>query len=262
MSASMPRADPARPGSPTTSVNERLGGGSVPASLPTRMNLAELAARRTAAATVGADFETALKSGPLCRPPDMTHWAYRLRDHLVALLDCLDALEAGPVPPKIVGPFEAERQVGELPAVRAVYEAFRADPRPGRMTSGTERLLSEALAEAGVLLGAYDRRVMAWLAGWEPQTVAVVASWVTRAARPTTLPPAGLVGNYDASDDLSALVAALKDAAEWRDLGGGQYCADCDQAPGGVCDQHADDLAAAERYRQLAARLCPRGEQL
>ena len=30
-------------------------------------------------------------------------------------------------------------------------------------------------------MGAYDRRILAWLAGFEPQTCAVVAGLITRA---------------------------------------------------------------------------------
>jgi hypothetical protein len=44
------------------------------------------------------------------------------------------------------------------------------------------RLLLEALAEAGVELGAYDRRIAEWLAGWDWPTVAPIVSWLRRAA--------------------------------------------------------------------------------
>jgi hypothetical protein len=42
-----------------------------------------------------------------------------------------------------------------------------------------ERVLEEALA--GIELGAHDRRIVEWMAGWEASTVLTVASWVTRA---------------------------------------------------------------------------------
>jgi hypothetical protein len=42
-----------------------------------------------------------------------------------------------------------------------------------------ERVLEDALA--GVGLGAYDRKIAAWMAGWDASTVLTVASWVTRA---------------------------------------------------------------------------------
>lgn len=82
----------------------------------------------------------------------------------------------------MTGPYETEQQVRELPAVRAVYEAFDRDPGRGKMAPHNERLLREALSAAGVDLGAYDLRIMSWLAGWEPQAVAVIAGWVQRAA--------------------------------------------------------------------------------
>ena len=44
-------------------------------------------------------------------------------------------------------------------------------------------MLLDALAAAGVYLGAYDHRIVEWLAGWEPQTVAVIAGWVQRAGQ-------------------------------------------------------------------------------
>jgi hypothetical protein len=43
--------------------------------------------------------------------------------------------------------------------------------------------LAEILAGvlAGIGLGAWDRRVAGWLAGWDTCTVLTVASWITRA---------------------------------------------------------------------------------
>ncbi len=83
----------------------------------------------------------------------------------------------------MTGPFESEAEVRALPAVRQVYQAFRADPGVGRMGPPNHRLLCEALSAAGVELGAYDHRIALWLTTWEPQTIAVIASWITRASR-------------------------------------------------------------------------------
>ena len=80
------------------------------------------------------------------------------------------------------GPFDTEQQARELPAVREVYAAFDRDPGAGKMAPHNHRLLTAALEAAGVELGAYDERIAAWLAQWEPHTVAVIASWITRAA--------------------------------------------------------------------------------
>lgn len=81
----------------------------------------------------------------------------------------------------MTGPFETEQQARELPAVRAVYEAFRADPGVGKMTPHNRRMLGRACEAAGVATGRYDDRIIEWLAGWEPQMCAVVAGLVTRA---------------------------------------------------------------------------------
>jgi hypothetical protein len=78
-------------------------------------------------------------------------------------------------------PYETERPARELPAERAVYAAFDADPGAGKMAPHNARMLAEACVAAGVELGAYDRRTLAWLSQWEPTTVAVIAGVMTRA---------------------------------------------------------------------------------
>jgi hypothetical protein len=40
---------------------------------------------------------------------------------------------------------------------------------------------AEACSAAGVEVGAHDHRVLVWLAGWGPETCAVVAGLITRA---------------------------------------------------------------------------------
>jgi hypothetical protein len=79
------------------------------------------------------------------------------------------------------GPLETEAQARELPAVRAVYDAFGAGTGAGKMAVHNRRLLGRALEAAGVDMGRYDDRIAEWLSQWEPQTVAVIAGWVTRA---------------------------------------------------------------------------------
>jgi hypothetical protein len=54
-------------------------------------------------------------------------------------------------------------------------------PGAGAWTAASHRLLCGALSDAGVELGAYDHAIVAWLAGWEPGTVAVTARLITRA---------------------------------------------------------------------------------
>lgn len=71
------------------------------------------------------------------------------------------------------GPWETEAEIRDATGQR--------DWEPGEHGWRNETALLTALTDAGVELGAYDQRILEWLAGWEPQTVAVVASWVMRA---------------------------------------------------------------------------------
>jgi hypothetical protein len=76
--------------------------------------------------------------------------------------------------------------VRDLPIVRAVYDAMHVSRLPahhrGVGAERNHRLLCEALSVAGVELGAYDRRIVEWLAGWEPSAVVVVCGFISRAA--------------------------------------------------------------------------------
>jgi hypothetical protein len=71
-------------------------------------------------------------------------------------------------------PIETERQARDL--VRHIL-----DSPPGSFRDGNHRHLEDACGAAGVTLGAYDQRILFWLAGWEPQVVAVMASLIARA---------------------------------------------------------------------------------
>ena len=79
------------------------------------------------------------------------------------------------------GPFFTEAEVRELPSVQAVCAAFDADPGAGKMAPHNAAMLAAACDAAGVTLADFDRRILGWLAGWEPETVAVIASWIERA---------------------------------------------------------------------------------
>ena len=79
------------------------------------------------------------------------------------------------------GPFETVREANETEAVQAIYRAFSADPGVGRMAPHSLRMLAEACAAARVDLGVFDRRVLAWLAGWEPETAVSIAGMIARA---------------------------------------------------------------------------------
>lgn len=154
--------------------------------------------------------------------------------------------QAGESPAMVVrnpndGPYETERQVSETPAVRAVYAEFDADPGPGRMAAPNARMITSACDAAGVLLGAFDRRIVAWLAGWEPQTCAVIAGMIGRAAAQLTPVQLARVGE------------ALADAIEYRQPSG--FCRDCDDDPADLCAAHSRDLDRADSYAALGRQL-------
>lgn len=71
------------------------------------------------------------------------------------------------------GPFETEREV---------LGAIGYPGRPYPSADANEFALLDACARAGVQLGEYDRRIITWLSGWEPQTCAVIAGIILRAA--------------------------------------------------------------------------------
>ena len=62
-----------------------------------------------------------------------------------------------------------------------VHQAYRVAYERGLMDRINEGLLFAALCGAGVELGAYDRRIVGWLADWEPHVVQVIIGWIERA---------------------------------------------------------------------------------
>lgn len=76
-------------------------------------------------------------------------------------------------------PYETEDQARMIPAVRAVYEAYDHGHGTGDL-SGAPLILA-ACEAAGVGLGAYDARIIAWLGNWEPAMCAVIAGLIVRA---------------------------------------------------------------------------------
>jgi hypothetical protein len=65
--------------------------------------------------------------------------------------------------------------------------------------------------------------------------------------------------------DGELIMAALADAAGFREWRATRPCAECDTAPEGACDAHLHDAALTGAYRALAVRLAdvlpePRGE--
>lgn len=78
------------------------------------------------------------------------------------------------------GPYNTERDAAIEPMPRHI-----AAPHPSLAAARAVKLaeLLDACTVADVALGDYDRRVIEWLAGWEPTVVQVVADLIRRAAR-------------------------------------------------------------------------------
>jgi hypothetical protein len=80
----------------------------------------------------------------------------------------------------MTGPFETEHEARQSLAVRSAYGIW--SPRLGSLTGANHAMLCAACTAVGVELGAYDHRILQWLAGCEPQMCAVIAGIISRAA--------------------------------------------------------------------------------
>ena len=148
-----------------------------------------------------------------------------------------------------IGPFETEQQARETQAARAAVEVFSADPGPGKMHAPVLAILTDACSAAEVTLGEYDRRIVSWLAAWEPATAVVIAGIIRRAADgPPELP------EDDEDQDRATVLGALSDAAGLLEQRGAQWCGDCTAHPAELCEDCAADLDAATSYRALIAK--------
>ena len=81
---------------------------------------------------------------------------------------------------EFIGPYQTAAEVRAVPLVRDTYAVAHAG---GSMQTENERRLLGACQDAGVALGAYDRRILSWLAGFEPETVQVLLGIIARAAQ-------------------------------------------------------------------------------
>jgi len=75
--------------------------------------------------------------------------------------------------------YETERQAAA--DVAGIYAECDRSNHRGVMGEASLAYLRDACERSEVSLGAFDARILAWLAGWEPETCAVVAGLVTRA---------------------------------------------------------------------------------
>jgi hypothetical protein len=142
----------------------------------------------------------------------------------------------------VSGPYETERQAAD--AARHIYDS---PPGTGAWGAGNHKLIEDACIAVGVQLGAYDHRILLWLAGWEPSTCAAIAGIITRAH-------AGALTEAQRA----AVLDALDVAADYkRDRAA--TCPDCEASPAELCDTCEWRLARADEYDALAEAL--RGQQ-
>jgi hypothetical protein len=83
-----------------------------------------------------------------------------------------------PVP---YGPYATEQEARA--DVAGVYHHAERSTRPGVLAEANLASLLDACERAGVILGAFDARIMAWIANYEPETCAAIAG----AGQPGTL---------------------------------------------------------------------------
>ena len=74
-------------------------------------------------------------------------------------------------------PYETRRQARA--DVGGVYAQCERSSRRGVMGKANLAYLREACNRTSVTLGAFNTRILAWLAGWKPETCAVVAGLIT-----------------------------------------------------------------------------------
>jgi hypothetical protein len=161
----------------------------------------------------------------------------------------------------MTGPFETERQA----AAMSLWETHGR--QAGQRHAANVADLAAEIGAARITLGAYDRRVVEWLAGWDPSTVAVVCGLISRArqaAGQQWVSTMALAGD-DALRTAPAVVLTanqtdclrdmLADAISARTEGVAGDCDDCDTDPAGLCWDHSADLDRAEAYKALAAGL-------
>ena len=81
--------------------------------------------------------------------------------------------------PMSCGPYETEQQARA--DVAHIHEQARRTVRRGVLAEANHARLMDACQAAGVTLGAFDTKILTWLANYEPETCAVITGLITRA---------------------------------------------------------------------------------
>lgn len=118
-------------------------------------------------------------------------WEPRTTVVLAGLIERTHAAAAAPKKQEtkpMNGPYETSREAFD--AARVLRETVAAaDPGTGPMTEGVIAARTKArvqyvrgvLEVCGVQLGAYDKRIAEWVAGWEVETIQAITGWIERA---------------------------------------------------------------------------------
>jgi serine/threonine-protein kinase RsbW len=139
-------------------------------------------------------------------------------------------------------PLDTEQQARDLLYVRVIYAADQASPGNGVISVRGYELLTQACAETGAELGEFDRAVVSWLSGLEPEAVTAIAGIILRAGAPGP-------GSH------TQHLQALEDALKFRRARSAAPCADCATAISGKCDDHGRDIGLIAEYERTARRL-------
>ena len=81
-----------------------------------------------------------------------------------------------PVP---CGPYETEQQARADAAYAYGLPLFSV--RRGALAEANLARLTDACERAGIVRGAFDSRILGWLANYEPETCAAIAGLISRA---------------------------------------------------------------------------------
>jgi hypothetical protein len=158
--------------------------------------------------------------------------------------DCTaSAAAAAPPPPHpwIPAPGPAEPGVTDLPGAADNEESVPAYAS-----------LPEALdaALAGAVLAGRDCQFIDRLGKWDKRNAASVVSLLWKAR---------FAGRAEAAmkpQELDTVIVALRDAARYRESGADiMGCRDCENVPGGRCQEHSKDFDRAQACTDLATAL-------
>jgi len=200
----------------------------------------ELAEATTTVQTLAAHLGVSAQ-----RPSEFFYAAYRAAmDRMCDLLASLDGAAAGQAMPGVDPPH------AYIPA-----GPVEATPYLGCCQHEMRQAAFGAVLE-GVETGAYDRRIVAWLTGWDDPTCRTIASlmWRCRLAGAAAAPGSVVLTPGDAE----VVCHALADASAWRSWRAeGPGCEECARLDPGRCRGHSRDEMSSG-YDGLLGRLAAR----